>query len=160
MRAPRSTLVIGLIALATSASLLSAAPSLAQFSDPQSLCGPPVHGRALVDPPELFSKNGVLNVTLTLIGQRDPVFDQVLCWVYTFPGKHGPKLLTTPPTLHVKQGDRLEVTLVNDLLVPTPDQNNRAELSIDRRIGETGMGAMPMPQDETLPCGQQVVDPV
>ena len=160
MRAPRSIVLIGLIALATSASLFSAAPDLAQSSDPQSLCGPPVHGRELVNPPELFSKNGVLNVTLTLIGQRDPVFDQVLCWVYTFPGKNGPKLLTTPPTMHVKQGDRLEVTLVNDLLAPTPSQNNGAELSIDRRIGETGMGAMAMPQNDSLPCGQQVVDPV
>jgi FtsP/CotA-like multicopper oxidase with cupredoxin domain len=151
--------LIAVFALAAAAGVFSAAPNFGQPSAPQPLCGTPQHGRAVVDPPELFSQNGVLSVTLNLIGQQQTTFDQLMCWVYTVQTKNGPEQLFIPPTLHVKQGDRLEVTLVNDLLAPTSGQNKSAELSMDRRIAGTGMGNMPMSNDE-FPCGQQVVDPV
>src|ERR1700729_1523912 len=80
-------------------------------------CGGFRNNTKLVNPPTLKSKNGVLTVTLTLTGDSAPEAE-IMCWLYQYPAKNGPITLTTPPPLHLKQGDTLNVTLVNDLTQP------------------------------------------
>jgi FtsP/CotA-like multicopper oxidase with cupredoxin domain len=75
----------------------------------------------ILDPPELRSVNGVLSVSLTLKGDPNPSNITGLCWFYPYKGPHGIVHLTNPPTLHVRQGDRIVVTLINEVLrPPTP----------------------------------------
>jgi len=151
--------VIGLFALAAAANLAAASPAFAQPDHP-GVCGPIQHGRQVNDPPEIDSTNGVLSVTLHLRGQTDPRFDQVLCWVYTVQTKNGPQTLYTPPTLHVRQGDQMQVTLVNELLAPIPPNDPNAQMGLDIAKHAGGsMSGMSMGNDDTLPCGQQEVGP-
>ncbi|MEO6990632.1 MAG: multicopper oxidase domain-containing protein [Candidatus Baltobacteraceae bacterium] len=79
-------------------------------------CGLPQDGNTIADPPELRSHGGFLRVTLFLRGNdpQNPSQGQAMCYVY----RQGGRLAIVPPTLRVKQGDRIDLTLVNDLSRP------------------------------------------
>ncbi|MBD5653620.1 MAG: multicopper oxidase domain-containing protein, partial [Candidatus Eremiobacteraeota bacterium] len=77
----------------------------------------PQVGTTLLDPPNLSSSNGVLALTLTLISDSRRG-STALCGAYlaTVDGKV--RALSVPPTLNVKQGERLSITLINALMPP------------------------------------------
>src|ERR1700722_5975384 len=70
------------------------------------------------DPPQLYSQHGVLNVTLHLTGDPDPSNIEGMCWFYQYPSQQGIATYWNPPALHVHQGDKLVLTLVNEMLRP------------------------------------------
>ncbi len=118
-----------------------AAPLMFPTSSPQNPCPAQPSAPYLVDPPNIESHNGRLTLTLTLEGVVQTGGSQILCWVYSAPGNGKPALLTVPPTLNVKQGERLDITLVNTL--PVPPQNVQTPPPID--IEHNGKPAMSVP---------------
>jgi FtsP/CotA-like multicopper oxidase with cupredoxin domain len=142
--------------LAMAAVLHAAQPADDSWPRPSKAvpCGGFASNSKIVNPPELKSKNGVLKVTLTLTGDSNPSAE-TMCWLYQYPTKNGPLTLATPPTLHLKQGDNLVLTLINTLVQPGDSDNRAPKLGISSRPGASmksmGMGGM---TDESLPCGQ------
>jgi FtsP/CotA-like multicopper oxidase with cupredoxin domain len=129
----------------------------------QAPCPPPPTSSKLVDPPDLYAKNGVLDVTLTLTQQVTGGSPQ-LCWVYTNPATG--KLTNIPPTFNVRQGERLSITLVNTLTIPNPNVPTPPPLQIDRGgPGNAKPMAMPMAKSKGPPdywalmCGQPQLAP-
>ncbi len=80
----------------------------------------PLGMTSFIDPPNLYAMDGSLNVTLTLTSEKLHSVP-VLCWVYRLPGSAAQGLYSVPPTLNVRQGERLAVTLVNTLGPPNGD---------------------------------------
>lgn len=80
-------------------------------------CGQAPNTNTIYNPPEIYSVNGTLSVTLNLTGSSD-ILQSVLCYQWRYDGPKGSELLTDPPTLHVKQGDRIVLTLQNSLHPP------------------------------------------
>src|SRR5229473_1000764 len=73
-------------------------------------CPRPAAASAVLAPPDLFSGNGVLNVTFNYFTTLDSVGRTLFCFV-TPSGQQA-------PTLHVAPGDTLNVTVTNQ--VPPP----------------------------------------
>ncbi len=130
------------------------------------ICPAAIAGQTLVDPPDVFSINGVLTLTLNL---NSSVINNAtaLCWTYQ---THvGGRLVTraTPPTLHVKQGERLAITLVNHLTFPTGNIETPPPIQIGGSgpAGPAGMKmkAGAMSADDSGPyalmCGQPQLAP-
>jgi FtsP/CotA-like multicopper oxidase with cupredoxin domain len=142
-----------------------AAGITAPASTPQNPCPQRGSDVNLVNPPDIVSKNGELDLTLTLEGEtRDSA--QVLCWVYQSPTGN-PRLLTTPPTLNVKQGERMVITLVNTLYPPAVGITTPPPLQIERDGTGSDMAmsgsSMAMsgkdPNPYALMCGQPQLAP-
>jgi FtsP/CotA-like multicopper oxidase with cupredoxin domain len=84
------------------------APAYAQSADPaDQVCARSAPGSALPTPPELFSENHVLEVTLKFVTVTDAQGLQRYCY------QSGAGLQT--PTLHVSPGDQLIIHLQNAL---------------------------------------------
>src|SRR5208282_6945290 len=80
--------------------------ALAQASKGE-VCPRPPAGSAVPEPEDLRSQNGVLRVELTFLNFRDPRGQARYCYLY----KDG----SQAPTLRLHPGDRLILTLKNDL---------------------------------------------
>lgn len=133
-------------ALSIAVAMPVAAPNIAPpASSQQSACALPPIGTTLVDPPALYSKHGVLELTLTLesASRRGAA---ILCWVYAGEVNRRPAQLSIPPALNVTQGDELRITLVNALMPPFGGVETPPPLEIGRRLGERDPYA--------LMCGQ------
>jgi len=78
----------------------------AAFAD-QDTCPRPAAGSEVAQPPDLYSQAGVLNVTLGYFTAVDSLQRTLFCFV-TDDGKES-------PTLHVKPGDTINITLTNRL---------------------------------------------
>ncbi len=78
----------------------------AAFADGDA-CPRPAAGSEVVQPPDLYSQAGVLNVTLGYFTSVDSLARTLFCFV-TSDGKES-------PTLHVKPGDTINITLTNML---------------------------------------------
>lgn len=89
--------------LALSTALLAPCAALAA----NTVCPRPAAGSAVLPPPDLYSNHGVLNVTLNYRTDTDPDGRQTYCFVT-------PDGLESP-TLHVKPGDTLNISLTNDV---------------------------------------------
>jgi FtsP/CotA-like multicopper oxidase with cupredoxin domain len=139
-----------------------AAPAVqAPSSTYQHPCTPPPVGTDLTDPPAIYSRGGVLTLTLTLTSDLRSG-STVLCWVYQSMVDGKSTQLSVPPSLNVKQGERLSITLVNLLTPPFGGVTTPPPLKIDRDA--LANGTMGSPRDEksdpyALMCGQQQLAP-
>ena len=154
------------------ASLLTGplAPSSGAQSDTEKYltqCGQVPNSLKVFNPPELRSTDGVLSVTLTVKGDPDPV-NSTLCYVWSYPTKSGSVLLAEPPTLHVKQGEKIFIKLVNTLTIPPAAQPhvitngvtiNQDPMPDSMAMGSSsGMGKMDMSNGH-LACNQPYTPP-
>jgi FtsP/CotA-like multicopper oxidase with cupredoxin domain len=132
-------------------------------------CGQIPGSTKLFNPPELTSTNGVLAVTLTMAGSNDPL-NATMCYLWTYPSRNGPITLSDPPTLHVKAGEKIVLTLVNTISVPPGSQGHIQPFSIDRGVPNPDpMGSMSSMNSTDsmdkamakgqLPCGQPETPP-
>ena len=116
-----------------------------------SNCGAVPSGTTVLDPPEVRSHHGLLNLTLYVRGQRDPSNLQILCFIYKQRTQHGQNEIAIPPTLHVAQGERIILTLVNELLQPARKRYDQLEFGpAPTDDGGNGVGLM---------CGQPQLQP-
>ena len=123
-------------------------------------CNPIPATSEVVDPPELQSVGGVLSVTLNLIGDPNPKNLTGVCWWYSGAGRHDPSQWTTPPTLHLRAGERLQLTLINSLVRPPggePLVISRSQS--DDMDGMDGMAGQGRGENYTLMCGQPQLTP-
>ena len=88
--------------------------AVASASAQQQICPPrPPAGTLIVNPLDLFSQNGVLNVDLTLQNQMGSDGFEHYCYVYMYQGQQ-----VEAPTLRLNPGDRLELNLTNNIQAP------------------------------------------
>ncbi len=97
----------GLALLALLASLASASQASAEAPVDRPACQRPAAGSQIVPPPDLYSNKGVLNVDLTYSTSVDFSQRTLFCYVT----KDGAE----SPTLHVKPGDTMNITLRNSV---------------------------------------------
>ena len=90
-------------------------------------------GSSLVEAKDLFSKHGVLKVTLSYKTRVDADGNTLFC----FMSEDGAQ----SPTLHVWPGDELLITLKNELPSSTTPSFKKHEMK-----GMSGMGSMPTPE--------------
>jgi FtsP/CotA-like multicopper oxidase with cupredoxin domain len=81
-----------------------------------------------------------------------------LCWVYVEPVNGKLTQLSIPPTLNVKQGETLSITL-RDALPPPGNVQTPPPLYIDRESGATNMGMNAKPDPYALMCNQPQLAP-
>src|ERR1700761_76072 len=93
------------------AGLLTLLP-LAAFANSTDPCPRPAPGGIVAPPPELFSRNGVLNVVFNYFTSVDAQGRTLFCFT-TAGGAQG-------PTLHVMPGDTLNVTVTNQVPAQPP----------------------------------------
>ena len=78
------------------------------------VCPPrPEPGTVVVNPVDLFSQNGVLNVDLTLQNAKGADGYMHYCYVYMYQGER-----IESPTLRLNPGDRLNLNLTNNIRAP------------------------------------------
>ena len=87
-------------------SLLAFSP-LTVFANSTAPCPRPAPGSVVTPPPELFSRNGVLNVVFNYFTSMDAQGRTLFCFV-TSDGLES-------PTLHVNPGDTINITLTNQV---------------------------------------------
>jgi len=142
------------LALALAAILERPLPPPARTMDTPDLatgCGVAPVRAEIKEPLEVRSHGGLVELTLVAEGQRIPAQTQLMCYMYKVQTPEGVKRVTVPPTIRVRQGDRIVLTLVNDLREPPHGTNElQAPLSIGRGVtdedrGGGGVGLM---------CGQ------
>jgi FtsP/CotA-like multicopper oxidase with cupredoxin domain len=92
-------------------SLLALLP-LTAFANGNNPCPRPAPGSVVAPPPELSSRNGVLNVVFNYFTTVDAQGRTLFCFT-TADGSQG-------PTLHVMPGDTLNVTVTNQVPAPPP----------------------------------------
>ena len=96
-----------------------------------SPCPRPAAGSVVTPPPELFSQNGVLNVTFNYFTTVDSVGRTLYC--FTTPnGFEG-------PTLHVMPGDTLNVTVTNRVPAPPPGSPTEVVSNSSNQCGDATM---------------------
>jgi FtsP/CotA-like multicopper oxidase with cupredoxin domain len=104
---------------------------LAAFAQSGSPCPRPAAGSVVTPPPELFSHNGVLNVTFNYFTTVDNVGRTLFC--FTAPdGSEG-------PTLHVNPGDTLNISLTNQVPAPPPGSPSEVVSNSGNRCGDVTM---------------------
>jgi FtsP/CotA-like multicopper oxidase with cupredoxin domain len=96
---------------------------------PTDPCPRPATGSLVQPPPELFSQNGTLNVAFDYYTTVDSDGRSLFCFVT-------PDGLQSP-TLHVKPGDSLNVTVTN--MVPAPPAGSPTEGVPSKPCGDTTM---------------------
>ena len=99
----------------------------AAFADADA-CPRPAAGSEVTQPPDLYSQAGVLNVTLGYYTSVDALQRTLFCFV-TDDGKES-------PTLHVKPGDTINITLTN-MLTAMPGAPTMRVSSSRRRTSPT-----------------------
>ena len=126
-----------LLALAAMSALLSTSPAraAAAISTPvPARCPRPPAGGQINEPPELFSRRGVLSVDLDYVSSVDDTGRALFCFIT-------PDGLESP-TLHVRPGDTLNIRLRN---LVRPSRADKAE-------------PMAMPAGAAAPCGAAAMD--
>ncbi|MGC2224336.1 MAG: multicopper oxidase domain-containing protein [Methylocella sp.] len=120
--------VAGMLLVAICACIALPASTFAQKGEP---CPRPAAGSVVTLPPDLFSENGVLKVVFDYFTSVDAAGRTLFCFV-TPTGKQA-------PTLHVRPGDRLDLTVVNK--VPPPPAAAPAEIvsSASKQCGDATM---------------------
>jgi FtsP/CotA-like multicopper oxidase with cupredoxin domain len=122
------------------------------ISTRQRPCGPKpgTTDSRLVFPPELRPHNHILQVTLFLRGVRTVANEQRMCYVFVAQTSRGPQPIAVAPLLHVRQGDHMDVTIVNEMVAPVhhvADYNNNPNapaeaLKIQRAEQDDSMASM------------------
>ena len=108
------TALLGLSVLAFTPANVFAADGRATPTDP---CPRPLAGSVVSRPPDLFSRDGVLNVAFNYVTTLDDVGRTLFCF-------RTPEGLVSP-TLHVKPGDTLNLTVTNK--IPAPPSGSATE---------------------------------
>ena len=111
--------------------LLLPLAAFAQTSTASSPCPRPAAGSVVTAPPELFSQNGVLNVTFNYYTTVDSVGRTLFCFS-TPTGLEG-------PTLHVMPGDTLNVTVTNRVPAPPPGSPTEVVSNSSNQCGDATM---------------------
>ncbi len=111
--------------------LLLPLAAFAQTTATSSPCPRPVAGSVVTAPPELFSQNGVLNVTFNYYTTVDSVGRTLFCFS-TPNGLEG-------PTLHVMPGDTLNVTVTNRVPAPPPGSPTEVVSNSSNQCGDATM---------------------
>ena len=111
--------------------LLLPLAAFAQTTTTSSPCPRPVAGSVVTAPPELFSQNGVLNVTFNYYTTVDSVGRTLFCFS-TPNGLEG-------PTLHVMPGDTLNVTVTNQVPPPPPGSPTEVVSNSSNQCGDATM---------------------
>ena len=106
--------LLGLSVLACTPANVFAADGRATPTDP---CPRPLAGSVVSRPPDLFSRDGVLNVAFNYVTTLDDVGRTLFCF-------RTPEGLVSP-TLHVKPGDTLNLTVTNK--IPAPPSGSATE---------------------------------
>ena len=106
--------LLGLSVLAFTPANVFAADGRATPTDP---CPRPLAGSVIFRPPDLFSRDGVLNVAFNYVTTLDDVGRTLFCF-------RTPEGLVSP-TLHVKPGDTLNLTVTNK--IPAPPSGSATE---------------------------------
>ena len=96
-----------------------------------SPCPRPAAGSVVTAPPELFSQNGVLNVTFNYFTTVDSAGRTLFCF-------------TTPnalegPTLHVLPGDTLNISVTNQVPAPPPGSPTEVVSNSSNKCGDSTM---------------------
>ena len=103
----------------------------AQTTTTSSPCPRPAAGSVVTAPPELFSQNGVLNVTFNYYTTVDSAGRTLFCFS-TPNGFEG-------PTLHVMPGDTLNVTVTNQVPAPPPGSPTEVVSNSSNQCGDATM---------------------
>ena len=101
---------LGIIVVLTLGALVLPRAAFAQDAARIPPCPRPVIGSVVAQPPDLYSADGVLEVTLLYRTTVDATGRTLFCFMT-------PDGLQSP-TLHVKPGDRLELTVTNTIHAP------------------------------------------
>jgi FtsP/CotA-like multicopper oxidase with cupredoxin domain len=120
--------VAGTLLVAICACIALQASAFAQNGDP---CPRPAAGSVVTPPPDLFSENGVLNVVFDYFTSVDAAGRTLFCFV-TPTGKEA-------PTLHVRPGDRLDLTVVDKVPQPPAAAPTEIVSSASEQCGEATM---------------------
>jgi FtsP/CotA-like multicopper oxidase with cupredoxin domain len=103
------------------------AASCCAFASPK-ICARPAQGSVVTNPPDLYSENGTLKVTLDYYTTVDKWGRTLFC-LETPDGLEG-------PTLHLNPGDMLDLTLTNREISPTgPSHNGAAARAALKSLG-------------------------
>ncbi len=115
-------------------SFLLAAAAVTSAPAQMQICPPrPQPGTLVVNPLDLFSQNGVLNVDLTLQNQLGSDGFMHYCYVYLFQGQQ-----VEAPTLRLNPGDQLVLSLTNNIQAPYdryPRKMQRMHMHQPARVG-------------------------
>jgi FtsP/CotA-like multicopper oxidase with cupredoxin domain len=120
-RGLRLWLIVGLLAFSP----------LTVFANSTAPCPRPAPGSVVTPPPELFSRNGVLNVVFNYFTSVDAQGRTLFCFT-TADGSQG-------PTLHVMPGDTLNVTVTNQVPAPPPGSPTEVVSNASNRCGDVTM---------------------
>ena len=92
------------------------------------ICPPrPNPGNPVLNPPDLYSQNGVLTVNLTLQNQLDQYGFMHYCYVYVQPGGR----TIEAPTLRLNPGDQLVLNLTNNIQAPYGFESRHAPMVME-----------------------------
>jgi FtsP/CotA-like multicopper oxidase with cupredoxin domain len=119
---------IGALALALLAYAVAPIPASAHGNDP---CPRPGPGIPIAPPPDLFSSNGVLNASFDYYTTVDGAGRTLFCFVT-------PEGLQSP-TLHVRPGDRLILSVTNRNPAPPPGSPTEVVANPWDRCGDVTM---------------------
>jgi FtsP/CotA-like multicopper oxidase with cupredoxin domain len=100
-------------------------------ADADDPCPRPVAGSEVTPPPDLFSHNGILNVSFDYLTAVDSAGRTLFC----FKTPDG----SQSPTLHVKPGDHLKITVTNRVPAPPPGSPTEVVSSASDRCGDSLM---------------------
>ena len=120
-RGLRLWLIVGLLAFTP----------LTVFANSTAPCPRPAPGSVVTPPPELFSRNGVLNVVFNYFTSVDAQGRTLFCFT-TADGSQG-------PTLHVMPGDTLNVTVTNQVPAPPPGSPTEVVSNAGNKCGDVTM---------------------
>jgi FtsP/CotA-like multicopper oxidase with cupredoxin domain len=104
---------------------------LSAFAQGNSPCPRPAAGSVVTAPPELFSQNGVLNVTFNYFTTVDSDGRTLFCFT-TSNGLQG-------PTLHVLPGDTLNISVTNQVPAPPPGSPTEVVSNSSNKCGDSTM---------------------
>ncbi len=136
--------------------LLVGGVALASAWGQAPVCPPrPIPGNTVLNPPDLYSQNGVLNVNLTMQNQVDEQGFMHYCYVYF---QNGIRMLEAP-TLRLNPGDTLNLTLTNNLQAPFGQAPKHPAMVMDGMDGVHHLSAKRDLKDPDLDCnGGMIVD--
>ena len=115
---------------------LMAFAALARHADaaqPPVNCPRPASGAVVASPPDLYSEDGALRVTLHYATRQDDQGRTLYCF-------QTPDGLESP-SLHVRPGDTLYIALTNTLPLPPPRKPGGMAMAISQACGDTVMNA-------------------
>jgi FtsP/CotA-like multicopper oxidase with cupredoxin domain len=113
-------------------------PTTAAMAQGAGACARFAPGSVITPPEDLFSVGGVLKLNLSYQTALDPNGNTLFCYVLP-DGQES-------PTLHVKPGDHLQITLTND--TPNPTSSSAMQMQMTSATGST-CGAATMTESST-----------